>query len=113
MVVGRAPHILGHLLRQSLIAAIRSLSAPLALGENVGVTLFQTHDNRNMLLAIDYTPFDNVERKPKEAVIKLNIETCKEVKCDRQIFVGKKDGIVKELRFSIKEHESVFVELLP
>lgn len=113
MVVGRAPHIIGHLLRQSLIAAIRSLSAPLALGENVGVTLFQTHDNRNMLLAIDYTPFDNVERKPKEAVIKLNIETCKEVKCDRQIFVGKKDGIVKELRFSIKEHESVFVELLP
>lgn len=112
LVVGKAPHIIGRLLRTALRDGVRELSSPLALGENVGVTLFRTHDNRNMLLVMDYTPFDNVDRSTKEAIIKLNIDTCRDVKTEREIFVGKKNGIVKELRFDIKAHESVFVELI-
>ena len=87
------------------------LSNLLALGENVGVTLFETEDNRKMLLAMDYTPFDNKEHSGKEAIVKINMGGVSDAKSDRELFVGKKDGIVKELRFNIREHESVFIVL--
>ncbi len=106
----KAPHIIGRLLRKAVKDMLRQLSSPLALGENVGVTLFETQDNRQMLLAIDYTPFDNKDRDTKEAVIKINADGVTDVKCDREIFVGKKNGTVKEVRFNILEHESVFIE---
>ncbi len=102
-------HIVGNLVRRMLCDEIRRLSAPLALGENVGVTLFETQDGRTELLAIDYTPFDNTVQGPHQAVIRLDLPDAIGVQCDREIFVGKLNGIVKELRFDILPHESVFV----
>lgn len=107
----KAPFIVGNLLRKTLKGLMRELSKPLALGENVGTTLFETQDGRKMLLAMDYTPFDNKEHSGKEAIVKINMAGVSDAKSDRELFIGKKDGIVKELRFNIREHESVFIEL--
>ena len=107
----KTPFIVGRLVRKALKSLVREMSKPLALGENVGVTLFETEDNRKMLLAIDYTPFDNKEHPTKEAVVQVNMDGVTDVKCDRDVFVGKENGFVKELRFNILEHESVFIEL--
>ncbi|MBR3942297.1 MAG: hypothetical protein IKJ55_02980, partial [Clostridia bacterium] len=107
----KTPFVVGKLIRKTIMRLLRELSTPLALGENVGVTLFETEDNRKMLLAMDYTPFDNKEHSTKEAIVKINMDGITDAKSDRELFVGKKDGIVKELRFNIREHESVFIEL--
>ncbi len=104
-------HIVGQLVRQMLWEEMRRLSTPLVLGENVGTTLFETETGKTELLAIDYTPFDNREQTVRQAVVKLNLPWVTEVRCDRDIFVGKENGIVKELRFDILPHESVFVDL--
>lgn len=104
-------HFTGKLLRNILMNVLRDLSSPLAQGKNVGVTLFETQSGKTELLAIDYTPFDNQEHGDKEAVIQISLPNVVDAKCDREIFVGKKNGCVKELRFYIKPHESVFVEL--
>lgn len=111
MSIAGSLHIVGDLIRDALKNAMKDISKPLALGENVGVTLFQTEDERLELLAIDYTPFDNKTHDEKEAVIHLNIDTVKDVKCEREILVGRKNGVVREIRFKILPHEAVFVEL--
>ncbi len=108
----KTPFVVGALLRKALKHLLRAVSNPLAVGENVGVTLFETQDNRKMLLAMDYTPFDNKEHPLKEAVIRINMDGVTDVKSDRELFVGKKDGFIREIRFNIKEHESVFIELI-
>ncbi len=102
----------GELVRKMLESQLRRLSSPLALGENVGVTLFETQDGRKMLLCIDYTPFDNRQHGPRQAIVKLNLPGIKDVKCEKDIFVGRKKGRVGEIRFDILPHESVFVELI-
>ena len=107
----KMPFVVGNLVRKALKNLVRELSKPLALGENVGVTLFETEDGRKILLAMDYTPFDNKEHGGKEAVVQVNMDNVTDVKCDRELFVGKENGFVKELRFNILEHESVFIEL--
>ncbi len=112
MAHAKTLHIVGTLVRKALCDIIKKLSSPLALGENVGTTLFETEDGRKMLLAIDYTPFDNAEHDIKEAVVRLNMDNITDVKCEREVFVGKKDGRVSEIRFDIKPHESVFIELI-
>ncbi len=104
-------HIVGRLVRRMLRDCMRRISAPLVLGENVGTTLFETKGGKTELLVIDYTPFDNREQTVRQAVVKLNLPWVKEVRCDRDIFVGKENGFVKELRFDILPHESVFVDL--
>lgn len=103
-------HIIGRLLRKSLKSILRELSAPLAIGMNVGTTLFETEDGRIMLLVIDYTPFDNADHGIREAVVELNMESVTEIKSEREMFVGRKDGKISEIRFDIKPHESVFIE---
>ncbi len=78
----------------------------------MGVTLFETEGGKRMLLAIDYTPFDNREKGPKQAVVQLNMPDVIGAVCDRKLMVGKKNGTVRELRFEIAPRESVFIELL-
>lgn len=105
-------HFVGVLMREAIESEITRLSSPLAKGENIGVTLFETEKGQKVLLAIDYTPFDNKEHGIKEAVVKLNLSGVKAVKSDKKVFCGKLDGKISELRFNIKPHESVFIELL-
>ncbi len=104
--------VIGRLVKQALTDGMRKLSSPLALGQNVGITLFHTQDGRKELLAINYTPFDNKEHGVEQAVITFDMEGLKEVKSDREVFVGKKQGIVKEIRFDMMPYESAFVELV-
>lgn len=104
-------HIVGSLIRSAVKNILVELSSPLALGQNVGTTLFETVDGRCVLMCIDYTPFDNMEHSEKEAVVNLSLEGIKSVSSERDIFAGKKMGNVCELRFKIKPHETVFIEL--
>ncbi len=104
-------HIVGRLVRQLFRDEMRRLSTPLVLGENIGTTLFKTESGKTELLAIDYTPFDNREQTLRQAVVKLHLPWVTDVRCDKDIFVGKENGIVKELRFDVLPHESVFVDL--
>ena len=108
-----APHIVGRLVKKLLREALRTLSRPLALGEDhVAVTIFETESGKRELLAIDYTPFDNREKGVHQAVVRLNMPDVKDVRSDRDMFVGRKGGAVAELRFDIAPHESVFIDLL-
>ncbi len=109
--VSKSPHIVGELVRRMLKEELIRLSSPLAHGENAGVTLFETAKGGTALLAIDYTPFDNRAHGVKQAVIKLNLPGVTGVQCDKPVFVGKKDGIVREVRFDMLPHESVFLDL--
>lgn len=107
-----ALHTVGRLVRQMLCDALRQLSHPLVLGENVGTTLFETEDGRRELLVIDYTPFDNREPHAHQAVVKLNMPDVTAVRSDKDLFIGTEGGMVKEIRFEILPHESVFVDLI-
>lgn len=107
------PHIVGILVRRLLREQLTALAQPLARGlDHVGVTLFETEGGKRMLLAIDYTPFDNREKGQKQAVVQLNMPDVIGAVCDRKLMVGKKNGTVRELRFEIAPRESVFIELL-
>lgn len=112
MSIASTLHIVGSLIRKALCDVLHELSEPLAQGDNVGVTLFKTQKGQCMLLAIDYTPFDNREHENKEAVVRFNMDRLRDVRCNREIFLGKKDGVVREIRFDILPHESVFAELV-
>ena len=99
------------LLRETLKKELADLSSPLVSGKNVGITLFETKDGRKMLLAIDYSPYDNIAPHTKEAVVTINCDFVKDASSERDLRIAKKDGYVKELRFDIAPHESVFIEL--
>ena len=108
-----APHIVGRQVRRMLRDALLALSRPLALGEPpVAVTLFETLDGRRELLVIDYTPFDNREHGVHPAVVRLDMPGVTGAHSERPLWIGRKDGIVRELRFHIAPRESVFIELL-
>ncbi len=106
-----AYHIVGRLLRACLEAETKRLSRPMAKGENVGVTLFRTAKGKMVLLAIDYTPFDNAERAEKQAVVRLELPQITRAVSDEKLWIGKKNGVIRELRFAIRPHGFVFIEL--
>lgn len=64
-----------------------------------------------MLLAIDYSPFDNQERTAHEVSVRLFMPDVYNVKSEQEIKSVKVDGIVRELRFDILPHGFCFVEL--
>lgn len=104
-------HMVGRLIRKALKERLVSLSSPLVRGDNVGVTLFESKAGKTMLLAIDYSAFDNAPKGEKEAVVRVSLPGVCNAKSDAELFVGRKNGEVKELRFPILPHGFVFVEL--
>lgn len=109
---GKTKHIVGKLIKECLADIIKSLSNPLVYSENTGISLFETESGKTTVLAIDYTPFDNTDKHEKQAVIKINADGFIDAKSDEKLFVGKKDGCVKEILFNIKPHGFVFVDLI-
>ncbi len=105
-------HFVGILAREAIQSEVSRLSSNLAKGENIGITLFETEKGQKVLLAIDYTPFDNRQSEIREAVVKLNMEDIVDIKSAKKVLCGRKNGVIKELRFKVKKHESVFIELL-
>ena len=63
-----------------------------------------------MLLAIDYSPFDNQERTAHEVSVRLFMPDVYNVKSEQKIKSVKVDGIVRELRFDILPHGFCFVD---
>jgi len=110
--VSQGYHLVGNLLRAAMCRELVRLSKPLAKGENVGVTLFRTQAGKLVLLAIDYSPYDDSESKEKEAVVSLSLPGITAVQSCREILTGRKAGQIRELRFPIRPHEAVFIELL-
>ncbi len=109
---GKTKNNVSELLKETLKKELTSLSSPLVSGKNVGITLFETKDGRKMLLAIDYSPYDNIAPHTKEAVVTINCDFAKNATSERELLIAKKDGYIKELRFDIAPHESVFIELI-
>ncbi|MBQ9082180.1 MAG: hypothetical protein IJY28_01615, partial [Clostridia bacterium] len=110
--VCNAPHFVGKLLPRLLRQELTRLSRPLAQGEDrVGVTLFETADGRIELMLTDYTPFDNLPHNGREIAVRLNMEQLSDVHSSHTLFVGRKNGIVREIRMHLQSHETVFVEL--
>ena len=60
-IAGKARHCLSGLLKCCITDCLRELTTGDALGDGVGITLFETEKGETVLLAIDYTPFDNLE----------------------------------------------------
>lgn len=103
--------IVGDLIRKAITENIIRLSSPKAFGENVGITLFEDEHGNRMLLAINYTPFDNREHGVKEAIVKINTDDVTQISSEIDVRAAKVDGKVKELRFDILPHGYAFVKL--
>lgn len=107
---GKSKKNVSPLMKESLIQILRELASPDVLGENVGVTLFETEKGEMVLMAIDYTPFDNREHGKRTAVVSVNMDGLKDVAGDREILrVWDQDGDLREIRFDILPHETVFI----
>lgn len=103
--------IVGRLIRTAIKNIVKKLSSPTAIGENVGITVFNDENRNRMLLAIDYTPFDNCEHSSKEAVVQLKMTDVCDASGDIPIKAAKVEGTVRELRFDIPVHGFAFVKL--
>lgn len=104
--------IVGSLIRRAITDNIIRLSSPAVFGENVGTTVFETENGDRMLLAINYTPFDNREHPVKEAIVRINMPDVVDVSSDIAVKKAKSDGIVKEIRFDILPHGFAFIKLI-
>jgi len=99
------------LLRKTVKKALKDISSPVVYGENVGVTLFESQKGNKHLLCIDYSKYLNTETDTKTAIVKLNIDV-KDIMCDRPVTkVKNKDGYITEIRFDIRPHEAVMLEI--
>lgn len=114
---------IGKIIRKALGDIILKLSNPLVYGENVGVTAFETENSNKTVMVINYVEHDNREEvtkeakvifnhPTKEAIVKFNIEGLIAVESKKELSVCKNDGIVKEVRFDIKPHETAFIRLI-
>lgn len=114
---------IGKVIRKALADIITTLSNPVAKGENVGITVFETEKGHKELMVINYVDHDNGESftkeakvifnyPDKEAVIKFNMDNLIDVQSEKSLSVCKTDGIVKEVRFDIKPHETAFIKLI-
>ena len=110
---GKGRKNISELTKSVLESILRSLTNQYAVGENVGITLFETEKKQTVLMAIDYSHNDNVIKGEKTAVVSIDMNDVKEVKSDREIIcVSNKAGALRELRFNILPHETVFIELI-
>lgn len=103
--------IVGKLIKQALKDIFTNMSAPLAFGKNVGITLFEDEHKNTMLLAINYTPFDNCTHDITEAVVEININDVTEVSSDVSTKTACLNNAIKELRFDIQPHGFAFIKL--
>ena len=110
--VGKSRKNTSELLKLALKKVLRGITTQYAVGENVGITLFETEKKQTVLMAIDYSPFDNAPKSEKTAVVSVDMKDIKNVKSDREIVcVRNKAGNLCELRFNILPHETVFIEM--
>jgi len=104
--------VVGTLIRKLIGDVVEKLSRPLAKGDNVGVTLFEACAGHTGLMVTNYKPYDNAERIDTQTVVRFDMENLADVESDREMFVCKKDGIVKEIRFNAQPNETVFAKLI-
>lgn len=104
--------IVGSLIRKAITDSVIRLSSPTVLGENVGTTVFETENGDRVLLAINYTPFDNREHTIKEAIVKINLPDVIDVTSEISVKSAKLNGMVNEIRFDIQPHGFAFIKLL-
>ena len=110
---GKSRKNTSELLQLVLRTVLRRITTQYAVGENVGITLFETEKKQTVLMAIDYSPFDNAPKHEKTAVVSVDMKDIKNVRSDREIVcVRNKAGNICELRFNILPHETVFIEMM-
>ncbi len=112
-MAGKGRRSVSTLLRRCVKQAVRQLNSQPVLGENVGVTLFKTKTGETVLLAIDYTPFDNRPHDTRKAIVSLDLEGVIGAQADVPLTQVKDDtGRLRELRFDIAPHGFCFIKLL-
>lgn len=111
MTVAKGAFIVGSLIRKALVSLVTQLSEPLAFGENVGVTVFEDENQSTVLFAVNYTPFDNAVHGDIEAVVRINIPGITDALSDIPVKKGKKDGVIRELRFPVRPFGFAFITL--
>jgi hypothetical protein len=110
--VSKMNFIVGKTVRQVMKDILCYLSNPIAKAEDsVGVTLFEKENGKTELMLIDYTPFDNVQNVEKEITVTINLPMITNATSDKELFVGKTNGEIREIKVSIKPYETIFVEL--
>ena len=102
------------LFKKAMRGFLRDLAQPCVLGQELlGPTLFETESGETVLLAIDYSPVDNVERNGRYVTVELNQKGFRNAESDRDIMVIRdENGDICQLRFHILPQESVFIKLL-
>ena len=111
MMESKGGFIVGSLIREALADEVKRLSKPLVFGKNVGTTLFEDENGSTVLLAIDYSPFDNAVRGAKEAVVEINMPDINDASGDIPVKTAKVSGSIREIRFKINPHGFVFIKL--
>lgn len=110
---GKGRRSISKLLRRCIKSYVRSLNKQPVLGDNVGVTLFETEFGDTVLMAIDYTPFDNRAHSEKMAVVRISMQGIYGAVSDTPINQVKNEkGELVELRFPILPHGFSFIKLL-
>lgn len=112
-MAGKGRRCISTLLRRCIKQAVRTLNEQPVLGENVGVTLFETEAGETVLLAIDYTPFDNRPRGEHTAIVTCNMKHVIGAEADVPITqVKNENGQLCELRFPILPQGFCFIKLI-
>ncbi|MBR1970732.1 MAG: hypothetical protein IKA17_10320 [Clostridia bacterium] len=108
---GKTRRNVSELLRDVLKRELVNASEPLAIGQNTGITLFESENGNTHLLCIDYSEYDNRNIREREAVVKLDLPVA-EISSERDFgAVRNKDGLIEEIRFKIYPHEAVMFTL--
>jgi len=102
------------LLKKAMRGFLRDLARPSILGQELlGPTLFETEKGETILMAIDYSPMDNIERDARPVTVALNQKGFQNAVSDRDIMILRdENGDICQLRFRILPQESVFIKLV-
>lgn len=111
---GKVKKNVSPLLKESMIRFLRNLVQPCVLGlERLGPTLFETEKGDTVLMAIDYSPMDNIDREARPVTVELNQKGFQNTVSDRNVMILRdENGDICRLRFNILPQETVFIKLL-
>lgn len=101
------------LFKQTLKRFLRELADPVVLGQDrLGTTLFETEKGETVLMVMDYSPMDNIDRNATPVIVDLNQKGFRNAVSDRDIMtIRNNNGDICQLRLPILPQETVFIRL--
>ena len=110
---GKTRENVSPLFRHSIKRFLRELAEPVVLGQDrLGTTLIETEKGETVLVAIDYSPMDNIKREARLVTVELNQAGIHTAASDRDVStIRNENGDIRQLRFHILPQETVFIKL--